>query len=325
MRATDTLLEVTDLCVDYVGTQGTVRAVDHVSLNLRKGEIFGLAGESGSGKSTFAQAVMRILGPPGIITGGSVCYGSQDLLRMDEEALRAFRWREISMVFQSAMNALNPVLTIGEQLMDTIHAHRAISRAAARDRAVELLELMELSGGLITHYPHQLSGGMRQRVVIAIALALEPPLIIMDEPTTALDVLVQKEILDQLMALKERLGLTILFITHDLPLMLELCDRIGVLYAGRLAEVGPAQRLRAGGASHPYTRGLMAAFPALNGPMNALESIPGAPPSLVSPPPGCRFHPRCALSESICTQTRPCLTPVVPGHLSACHLSEDGR
>jgi len=317
------LLEVEDLSVDYVTPKGRVRAVDRVSFTVGVGEIVGLAGESGSGKSTILHALMRTLGPPAVITGGAVRFRGRDVLAMDEPSLRRFRWREMALVFQSAMDALNPVLTIGEQLVDTIRAHEATSRAAARARAGELLALVGIDPRRLDAHPHTLSGGMRQRVGIALALALEPPLLLLDEPTTALDVVVEKEILHKLVELKQRLGFSVLIITHDLPLMLDLTDRMGVLYAGRLAELGPAKTLRAASA-HPYTRGLMRAFPSLFGPRQALVGIPGAPPSLGAPPPGCRFHPRCELATDACRLWAPALTPRGPDpieHLAACHAT----
>ncbi|MCC6619877.1 MAG: ABC transporter ATP-binding protein [Deltaproteobacteria bacterium] len=315
------LLEVEELTVDYVTPTGRVRAVDRVSFTVARGEIVGLAGESGSGKSTVVHALMRTLGPPAVIAGGSVRYQGRDVLAMDEAALRRFRWREMALVFQSAMDALNPVLTIGEQLVDTIRAHAPTSRRDARARARDLLALVGIDPGRLDSHPHTLSGGMRQRVAIAIALALEPPLLLMDEPTTALDVVVEKEILQKLLELKDRLGFSVLVISHDLPLLLELTDRLGVLYAGRLAELGPSAALRAG-SRHPYTRGLMRAFPSLTGPRQALVGIPGSPPSLASPPTGCPFHPRCELTMPTCRAVAPALSARGPDHLAACHATE---
>jgi peptide/nickel transport system ATP-binding protein len=298
---------VRDLCVEYVTPAGPVRAVDRVSFEIGRGQVFGLAGESGSGKSTAAMAAMRLLQPPAVITGGDVTFEGRDVLAMGEAELRAFRWKKIALVFQSAMNALNPVLTIGEQIADVIEAHEKVSSAAALERAAHLLGLVGIESSRLRSYPHQLSGGMRQRVVIAIALALNPPLLFMDEPTTALYVVVQKEILQQIAELKERLGFSILFITHDLSLMLEFCDTVGILYAGRLCEVAPAKRLFAD-PQHPYTRGLMQSFPELHGPKQRIEGIPGSPPDMRSPPPGCRFHPRCREAVDVCRSEQPLLT-----------------
>lgn len=319
----DPLLSVRDLRVEYVTPTGSVVAVQDVSFDVHAGEFLGLAGESGSGKSTLIKALMRILPPPGIITGGQVRFDGKDLLRLDEEALRQVRWRDISMVFQSAMDALNPVLTVHDQLADTLRAHGERDRRVIQKRIVELLELVDLDPRRAGAYPHELSGGMRQRVVIAIALALSPRLIIMDEPTTALDVVVERSILRRVNALREELGFGVLFITHDLPRMLEMCDRMGVIYSGRLVELGPVTSFVHSptthwtGARHPYTRGLLTAFPSLTGPRTGMRGIAGAPPSLSSPPPGCRFAPRCDLAVSAC-QTEPELSEVATGHLVRC-------
>lgn len=313
-RAAEPLLSVRDLCVEYITPTGPVRAVDRVSFEIGRGQVFGLAGESGSGKSTAAMAAMRLLQPPAVITGGEVLFEGQDVLAMSEEELRSFRWKKIALVFQSAMNALNPVLTIGAQIADVIETHERVSKATALERAAELLRLVGIESSRLGSYPHQLSGGMRQRVVIAIALALNPPLLFMDEPTTALDVVVQKEILQQIAELKERLGFSILFITHDLSLMLEFCDTVGILYAGRLCEVAPAKELFAS-PQHPYTHGLMQSFPELHGPKQRIEGIPGSPPDMRSPPSGCRFHPRCKSALDVCSQTQP-LLQLVPSSVA---------
>jgi peptide/nickel transport system ATP-binding protein len=316
----DVLLEVSELSVSFVSEDGLVRAVDRVSLSIARGEVVGLAGESGSGKSTFARALMRVLAPPAVITGGRVVFDGRDVLAMGEEELRRFRWSQVAMVYQSAMDALNPVATVGAQLADAILAHEKVGADALAERVGALLTLVGIDTARRDAYPHTLSGGMRQRVVIAMALALRPPLLIMDEPTTALDVVVQRDILQQLSKLRRTMGFSVLFITHDLPLMLELCDRIGILYAGRLAELAPTRAILAG-AAHPYTRGLMRAFPPLTGPRIPLEGIPGSPPSLLSPPPGCRFHPRCTLVEARCRDAQPELVELGPQHRAACHLA----
>ena len=316
------LLSVRDLKVDYLTPGGSVRAVDGVSFDLDRGEILGLVGESGSGKSTAAMAAMRILGPPAVIAGGVVTFDGRDVLAMDADELRSWRWSAISIVMQSALNALNPVLTMREHFLDTIHTHRPeLSREAALARAEALMGLVEIDPRHLGSYPHELSGGMRQRVVIALALALEPPLLIMDEPTTALDVVVERGILRRVMQLQREMGFSILFITHDVSLLLEFATRLGVLYAGRLVEVGPVEVFRGGG-EHPYTRGLLQAVPQLRGPRGAFASIPGNPPSLLRPPPGCRFHPRCSLAQPVCLEQVPALeqAPGDSGHSRACHL-----
>ena len=318
---TEPLLSIRDLCVDYVTERGPVRAVDRVSLNVDRGEILGIAGESGSGKSTLAQALLRILPPPAVISRGEVRFEGRDLLSLTETELRTLRWKRISMVFQSAMDALNPVTTVGEQICDTLHAHSAISARAARSRAEDLLEMVGIRRGLFEAYAHQLSGGMRQRLGIAIALALEPSLVILDEPTTALDVIVEREILEHIRALQRQLGFAVLFITHDLSRMLQFSDRVAVFYAARLVEVGPAEELRRA-PRHPYTQGLLRAFPTVHGGTVELTSIPGSPPSLENPPAGCRFHPRCGRTVDLCRERSPELRLLAPGHSAACHLAE---
>ncbi|MGK3993362.1 ABC transporter ATP-binding protein [Sorangium sp. So ce1024] len=313
------LLSVQDLRVEFVTPTGPVCAVDNVSFDIAPGEVLGLAGESGSGKSTVAMAIMRLLRPPAIITGGRVLFAGQDVLSMTEEQLRAFRWRKMALVFQSAMTALNPVLTIGEQIADPIIAHDGVTKAQAMERAAALLKLVNIDTSRLASYPHQLSGGMRQRVVIAIAMALKPPFLIMDEPTTALDVVVQKEILQQIADLKDRLGFSILFITHDLSLIAEFSTRIAILYAGKLAETARAKDLFSD-PKHPYTQGLLGSFPSVRGPRRRLQGIPGSPPDMRNPPPGCRFHPRCPQAFATCQHELPVLREIAPDHRGACHL-----
>jgi len=313
------LLSVRDLRVEYLTPRGAVRAVDGVSFEIAPGEVLGLAGESGSGKSTIAHAILRILHPPAIITGGEVRFEGRDVLAMDDAELEAFRWRDVSMVFQSAMNALNPVMTVGDQIIDAIQAHREDSRREARARAAELLRIVGIEERRLDSFPHQLSGGMRQRATIAIALALGPPLMIMDEPTTALDVVVQKEIMQQIEELKERLGFSLLFITHDLSLLVEFSTRIAVMYAGEIVELAPAQELFAN-PLHPYTRGLMQSFPSITGERRRLAGIPGSPPDMAAPPSGCRFRPRCALAKPMHARVVPRLREATLGHYVACHL-----
>jgi peptide/nickel transport system ATP-binding protein len=320
--ALETLVEVRGLQVDY----GHVRAVDGIDLVIRAGEVVGLAGESGCGKTTVANAVMQILRPPAWISGGSILFRGEDLVGKSTEELRRYRWRNVSMVFQSAMNALNPVMRVGDQFVDAMRAHEKIDKKAALIRAGELLESVGIDRRRLRAYPHELSGGMRQRVTIAIALSLSPELIILDEPTTALDVVVQREILQQLDALKRDFGFAVLFITHDLSLLLEFADRIAIMYAGEIVESATAQGLQES-PEHPYTRGLMASFPPLTGPKTRLVGIPGTPPDLNAMPTGCRFHPRCPLcvpEEPLYAKQvneRPRLRELAPQHLVACHLA----
>ena len=319
------LLSVRDLKVQYMTSNAAVRAVDGVSFDVAPGEVLGLAGESGSGKSTIAQSLLRILNPPAVIAGGSILFHGRDVLAMSDRELQQFRWDELSMVFQSAMNALNPVMTVGDQIVDTIVAHGAMSERAAWKRAAELFEIVGIDATRLRSYPHELSGGMRQRAVIAIALALQPPMMIMDEPTTALDVVVQKEIMLQIQDLRDRMGFSILFITHDLSLLVEVSDRIAIMYAGQIVEMAPAREIYEH-PLHPYTQGLLNSFPALTGPKDRVIGIPGSPPDMAAPPSGCRFHPRCPKVRPFHKRLVPPLIEASPGHFVACHLysSPDG-
>ena len=314
------LLEVRNLTVEYQADAGPVRAVEDVSFEIAPGEVFGLAGESGCGKSTVALALLRLLQPPAIITGGDVLFQGRDILAMNDSDLERFRWDQISMVMQSAMNALNPVLTVGDQIVDVIRAHDpGRSRKAARERAKELFEIVGIDPDRIDAYPHELSGGMRQRAMIGMALALDPPMMILDEPTTALDVVVQKEIMQQIEDLKTSLGFSILFITHDLSLLVEFSDRIAIMYAGQIVELAPAPELFTS-PYHPYTQGLMSSFPTLTGAKRHLTGIPGSPPDMACPPSGCRFHPRCPKFKPRHAEVEPKLREITPGHWVACHL-----
>ncbi len=317
----EVLLEIRGLSVDYGLGDQPVHAVDRVDLSIRRGEVVGLAGESGSGKSTLAYAVTRLLRDPGVITAGEAyfydypkgSYGGRvgsapkvvDLLSDDKAVVRSVRWSQIAVVFQSALDALNPVLRVGNLIDDVLRTHdKKSSRADRAKRAEELLRIVGISPDRLTSYPHELSGGMRQRVMIAVAIALGPSLLIMDEPTTALDVVIQREILEELMDLRERLGFSILFITHDLSLLIEIADTIAVMYAGRLVEKAPAKALfRA--PRHPYTFGLTSSFPSLHGEKKVMTGIEGSPPDLRKVPSGCPFHPRCAWAMDICTTTVP--------------------
>ncbi|CAM3682261.1 Oligopeptide transport ATP-binding protein OppD [Vibrio aerogenes CECT 7868] len=313
------LLEIRNLCVDYVSPNGVARAVNQVSLSLAPGETLGIAGESGCGKSTLAFAISRLHKAPALISEGEILYQGTDVLKMNERQLRNFRWNEVSVVFQSAMNSLNPVITIGEQLTDVIRAHKKVTARQARERAAELLNIVGIHADRLQSFPHQLSGGMRQRVVIAVALALEPKLIIMDEPTTALDVVVEREILNELYDLKRQFGFSILFISHDLSLMGEIADRIGVMYAGNLIEMGEARHVF-GDPQHPYTKGLISSFPTIHGPKERLFGIPGHPVSLLNLPPGCNFRERCHVCDATCGKKEPVLRQVANGSLVSCHL-----
>lgn len=302
----------------YLTTRGQVKAVDDVSFAIQPGEVVGLAGESGSGKSTIAHAILRILHPPALITNGQVLFEGRDIMAMNDEALSQFRWSKVSIVFQSAMNALNPVMRIRDQLTDVMLQH-GFSKPDANERALNLFKLVGIDPQRLDTYPHQLSGGMRQRAVIAIALALNPPMLIMDEPTTALDVVVQKDILQQIATLREKLGFSILFITHDLSLLVEISTRIAIMYAGEIVEKAPARELFES-PLHPYTLGLMNSFPSITGSKHKLTGIPGSPPDLVTPPAGCRFHPRCPRVMDICSRVAPVTKNHSINHSVSCHL-----
>ncbi len=327
LTSADPILAIRDLSIIYGTPTDNGRAVDRVSLDLHAGEVVGLVGESGSGKSTLAYGACRLLRAPALITSGSVRYQGHrmatpaNILQLSPDQLMSLRWREIAIVFQSAMNALNPVLRVRDQLLDVIRVHLHISAGEAIEKAGSLLDMVGIPRSRLRAYPHELSGGMRQRVMIAMALATDPEVVIMDEPTTALDVVVQREILAQILELKDRLGFAILFITHDLSLLLELADRIAVMYAGQLMEIGTAGEIQHEPA-HPYTKRLLHSFPSLRGTRRDLTGIPGSPPDLHRPPPGCPFLPRCSEGTDACAGIEMSLEPVASSrdsrHVTAC-------
>jgi peptide/nickel transport system ATP-binding protein len=318
---TDVILRAEHISVEYAGPRPT-KAVRDVTLTVRRGEVLGIAGESGCGKSTLAYALTRMLRPPAVLTSGSVVFAGRDGVEIDVLALpparlRAFRWRRVSMVFQSAMNALNPVTSLRTQFADIFRTHRPEYDAAERDRRSRaLLDMVGIDPGRLRAHPHELSGGMRQRVVIAMALALEPDVVVMDEPTTALDVVVQREILDEIERLRGELGFSVVFITHDLALLLEISDRLAVMYAGEIVEYAATDDIRTG-ARHPYTRGLLRSSPDLRGSARELRGIAGSPPDLSRDLTGCPFAPRCEHAFAPCATVAP--TPVDG---VACHLPE---
>jgi peptide/nickel transport system ATP-binding protein len=320
------LLTIDGLTVSYQTNRGAVRAVNDVSLKLRRGEICGIAGESGSGKSTLLNTVCRLLKYPGEVETGSIRFyerdgASLDILGLEGEELRRFRWARISMVFQSALNALNPVLDIEAQLDDVLKAHRPeLTAEMRRARAIEVLRLVGVPPQRLSAYPHQLSGGTRQRVMIAMALVLQPDIVLMDEPTTALDVVTQRQILQELLTLRDTLGFSVVFITHDLSLLLEIADRVSVMYAGRLVEQSTPRELLERPA-HPYSAGLINSFPPLTGPRRELIGIPGDPPDLSELPQGCSFAPRCAYAYEACLPGPPPLLERPNGGRVACVLN----
>ena len=313
------LLEVKDLKTHFRLRQGWVRAVDGVSFGLADGEALGLAGESACGKTTTALSLMQLLPSNGRIRSGSIELFGIDLVGKSEKAMQRYRWRELSIVFQGAMNALNPVIRVRDQIAEPIQYRLGQSEATARSRAEELLDLVGIPKKRSGAYPHELSGGMRQRAMIAMALACDPAIVIGDEPTTALDVMVQAQILELLERLRRELGLSLILITHDLSVLAETCDRVLVMYAGKVAEEGPVRRVFTA-PRHPYTRNLVGSFPNLHADRRTLEVISGQPPDLLDPPPGCRFAPRCEFAMPVCTEVVPPEVRFSDGVRVACHL-----
>lgn len=317
--ATDPVLEIKNLSVDYGYDEDPTHVLRQVSLTLNRGEVLGLAGESGCGKSTLAYAATRLLPPPGLITGGEVIFtdrgGQQtDILTLSDADLRATRWQDLAIVFQGAMNSLNPVYRIGRQIADAIRAHLpGVTKNEALERAAGMLELVGISADRLRDYPHQLSGGMRQRVMIAMALALDPQVLIMDEPTTALDVVMQRQIVEQIAELRDRLGFSVIFITHDVSLLIEIADRIAIMYAGEIVEDASAQDMYRR-PRHPYSDALLHSFPPLRGPRRELTGIPGSPPDMSNLPTGCPYRDRCAFVFDACAAITPELVaPLVEG------------
>lgn len=298
------ILQVNNLKVYYYTSKGTVKAVDDISFFLRKGETLGLVGESGCGKTTTGVALLKMPTPPGKIAGGEIIIDGQNIVELSEKDVRKnVRWEKIAMVFQGAMNCLTPVYTIGKQMMETLTEHKQMNKEDAMKLIVKYLNLVGLPEHIVNRYPHELSGGMKQRVVIAMALFLEPKVIVCDEPTTALDVIVQAQIINLLKDLKQKLNLSFIFITHDLATEAEVSDRILVMYAGKVAEIGTNQQIYGKqGPMHPYTKKLLKATPRIHEKVDELSFIPGTPPDLLDPPKGCRFHLRCSEAMDICRE-----------------------
>lgn len=318
------LLNIKNLSAGFTTRAGMVKALDDVSLTIKGGSFLGLAGESGCGKSTLAFCIMRLLEDNGKILKGQIFFKGRDLLPLTKREMKDIRWNQISMVFQSAMSSLNPVLTIKTQLLDGLFTHKNLRYQEALNKVSELMELVDLSPDRLDEYPHQLSGGMRQRVSIAMALILNPDLVIMDEPTTALDVVVQRMIMEKIQELRQKIGFSVLFITHDLSLLIEVADQLAVMYGGRIVELGPVGDVYRK-PLHPYTIGLMNSFPPLTGDDREFGGIPGKPPDLLSPPIGCGFYPRCKEGSSACERERSSLIEVEEGHFTSCLLRGGGR
>jgi peptide/nickel transport system ATP-binding protein len=322
-RSSGTVLEVRDLSVEYLMERGTVRAVDDVSFDLDQGEFIAVVGESGCGKSTLLFAIAQLLVFPAAITSGSIIFRGQSMVGLTDRQLASVRWKDLSVVMQSAMNALNPVKSIGAQFKDAMRAHGVTSKEQIADRSAEVLRMVGIDSVHLSSYPHQLSGGMRQRSMIAMALLLTPELVIMDEPTSALDVVAQRSLMVQIKELQEQLGFAVIFVTHDMSLVSHFSDRLMVMYAGRVDELGPTRQVF-DSPQHPYTIGLMEAFPSIRGPRVPLTGIPGSPPNLASPPAGCRFAPRCPKVMTRCREETPELYHV-NGTLVRCFLhAQDG-
>ena len=315
------LLRVQDLTTTFRIPNGTVRAVDHVAFELRRGETLGIVGESGSGKSMTALSILRLVQPPGQIHGGPISFnGRRDLLELSEREMRTIRGAEIGFIFQEPMTALNPVFTIGDQITEALLVHGKATRSQARSRAIELLEAVRMpeAARRLRDYPHQLSGGMRQRVLIATALACQPLMLIADEPTTALDVTIQAEILDLLREMKDRLHLALLLITHDLGVVAGHVDRVAVMYAGKMVEEGPMRQIFTS-PKHPYTQGLLDSIPG-GAPGQRLRAIEGTVPNLARLPPGCAFEPRCPKRFALCPTAPPPTFDAAPGQRARCYL-----
>lgn len=319
-----TLLNIQGLTVEYHAVSGIYRAVEDLSFSLERGKSLGIVGESGCGKTTAMLALMRLLPEDGRIVAGQVLLDGIDLLQLNPSEMREYRWRNISMVFQGAMNALNPVRTVGAQIAEAIRRHDTVPRGETREEVCRLLDLVGVSRSRGDQYPHQYSGGMRQRGMIAMALACRPQVIIADEPTTALDVMIQAQILDLLRSLQNELGLSIIIVTHDLGVVAEICDDVLVMYGGKLAEYAPSEIIYQA-AVHPYTRKLLSAFPDIKNPKDKLSSIPGHPPALNNLPLGCRFEPRCDLAQGFCSLEIPRTLELTPGHFVRCLRAQENR
>jgi len=313
------LLEVQGLKTYFKTQEGTLKAVDGIDFTLEKGQAMGLAGESGCGKTTAALSIMKLLPANGYIAGGRINFMGQDMARVTGEKLRAIRWRDISIIFQGAMNALNPVKRVGDQIIEPIILHEKVDEEVAMKRAKELFEMVGINPGRIREYPHEFSGGMRQRVMIAMALACKPRLVIADEPTTALDVMIQAQIISLLKNLQKDLELAMIVISHDLSVLAETCEQLSIMYAGKIVERATSLEVFED-PQHPYTKGLIAAFPNIHAKKIMLASIAGNPPNLIHAPVGCRFADRCGIAKEVCLKQEPPLVEVKPGHYAACHF-----
>jgi len=313
------LLEVRNLKIYYFTRAGAVKAVDDIDLDVEKNETLGLIGESGCGKTTAVFAFLRFVTPPGRIVGGKIVFEGRDIIPLSDEEMRLLRGQGIAMVFQGAQNALNPVMTVGKQISEVILEHENLTKEEAWEKAKAQLELVGIASERVKNYPHEFSGGMKQRVMVAIATACNPRLLIMDEPVTGLDVIVQRQLLFLTNSLREKMRIPIIFITHDLSVIAETCDKVAVMYAGKIVEQASAVSLYKD-PLHPYSKGLIGSYPSVRGEKKELKSIPGAPPRLIDPPKGCRFSPRCAYAMDICRTEEPRLKNMGDNRVVACHL-----
>jgi peptide/nickel transport system ATP-binding protein len=317
------LFEVKNLVMHFTTSQGPVHAVDDINFELEKGKVLGLAGESGSGKTSIAITLLKLLPDNARILGGSINLDGQNIIEMSDKQIRKdIRWKRISMIPQAAMNALNPVFRVGDQITEAIRIHTEISRQQAKEKTRELFEEVGINPDRINAYPHEFSGGMRQRAMIAMALALDPDIVIADEPTTALDVIIQAQILVLLRDLQRAKNMAMILITHDLSLVAEMSDKVGIIYGGQMVEYGTASEIYHD-PKHPYTIGLLKAFPNIEGKKTRLTSIPGSPPDLIALPPACRFAARCAFATSKCTSEMPPFEEISPGHFARCWYARD--
>ncbi|MFQ5888208.1 MAG: ABC transporter ATP-binding protein [Candidatus Hydrothermarchaeales archaeon] len=313
------MLRVKDLKMYYNTAEGYVRAVDDVSFEIKKGEAMGLVGESGCGKTSIGFSILRLLPPNGRIVDGEIFFDGEELISRSEEDMRRVRWKGISMIFQAAMNALNPVYRVEDQIIEAIVLHEYVTKEEAKEKVTKLYKLVGMDPPRAREYPHEYSGGMKQRAIIAMALACDPKLIIADEPTTALDVIVQDQIIGEIKKLQKTLQMTMMYISHDISVIAQACDSIAVMYAGKIVEYADSLTLFKN-PLHPYTKGLLASFPSIKGPLKRLTPIPGEPPNLLSPPRGCRFHPRCPYVMELCKDNEPAFEEIESRHYAACHL-----